>query len=92
LEAIFTKSRRVSELPGMLRVRGVTYSFQELGRGARIRTLYNKEPRVYLLITPTHATLRSKDGKELLIPPEPLLVATPGGSELEITGVTLKLP
>jgi len=82
----------ISELPGMLRVRGVTYSFQELGMGARIRTLYNKEPRVYLLITPTHATLRSKDGKELVIPPEPLLVATPGGSELEITGVTLKLP
>ncbi len=82
----------ILELPGMLKVRDVAYSFQELGRGARIRTLYNKEPRVYLLITPTQAILRSKDGKRLLIPPEPLLIATPGGSELEIAGVTLKLP
>jgi len=89
---IYKIPEAILELPGMLKVRNVTYSLQELGRGARIRTLYNKEPRVYLLVTPTHAILRSKDGKRLIIPPEPLLIATPGGSELEITGVTLKLP
>jgi len=89
---IYKIPEEISGLPRMLKVRDVTYSFQELGRGARVRTLYNQEPRVYLLITPTHAILRSKDGKKLLIPPEPLLIATPGSSELEITGVTLKLP
>jgi hypothetical protein len=90
--SIYKIPETIPELPRVLRVRGVTYSFQELGRGARIRTLYNQEPRVYLLITPTHAVLRSRGERKLLIPPEPLLIVTPGGSELEIAGITLKLP
>ena len=79
-------------LPNFVKVRNLSYTLQELGGGARIRVLHGLEPRVYLLITPSQATLELRDGRSLTIPPEPILLATPGGSELKLSGISLKLP
>lgn len=80
-----------SGLPSVVRVTGVAYTLQELGRGARIRVLYGGEPRVYLLVTPSQAILNSR-GKSIPIPPEPVLLATFSNSELLFEDTRLKLP
>ncbi|MEM2218842.1 MAG: hypothetical protein QXU50_01910 [Candidatus Korarchaeum sp.] len=80
-----------SSLPNVLRVMKVTYTLQELGRGARIKVLYSGDPRVYVLVTPSEAILDSR-GRCVNIPPEPVLLATPSGSELRFGDVRLKLP
>lgn len=80
-----------ASLPNLVKVRRISYALQELGGGARVRVIHRGEPRVYLLITPSQATLVSRGG-EITLPPEPVLLATPGGSELRFGGVRLTLP
>jgi len=81
----------ITSLPSLVKVRGIPYALQELGGGARVRVIYGGEPRVYLLITPSQASLSSKD-REIIVPPEPVLLATPSGSELRFGNLRLKLP
>lgn len=80
-----------SRLPSILKVMRISYTLQELGRGARIKVLYSGDPRVYILVTPSQATLDSRGGC-IDIPPEPVILATPSGSELRFENVRLKLP